>query len=438
VGVQNTFSRLRALTGSADTLRGQLARSVAGLSGLQLVRMFLALATSVILARTLGVEGYGPYAYVLGLVTLLALPAHAGLPPLLVREVATYEQAGQRGLMRGVTRRAHQLALALGLLTGGVTATIVLTRAGGPSDRDAMIAVSATLIPLLALSRVREAILQGQRRVVASRFPEMVVRPVVFLLLVGGLFVAGRLEPLAALVAQLGATAVALGVLSVILARASRGPHPPPEYDDRRWRSALLPFSAIAGVSYLNTEVFVPLVGMLASDAEVAYFRVAMSLGLLVAVPLTVVESVIHPHVARLYSAREQARLLRMVSRAGLVALVLSLPVVLVLGPFGRSILHLMYGTDYTHAYPPLLVLVAGFAVVNLIGPSMQLLYATAFETDALWISLASLALIAGMSLLWIPSHGALGAAIAFAVAKVVRAAAFRWWAHRRLSGAAT
>jgi O-antigen/teichoic acid export membrane protein len=42
----------------------------------------------VLLARMLGAEGYGIYAYAFALVTLLAMPAKAGLPQLVVRETA--------------------------------------------------------------------------------------------------------------------------------------------------------------------------------------------------------------------------------------------------------------------------------------------------------------------------------------------------------------
>jgi O-antigen/teichoic acid export membrane protein len=44
--------------------------------------------TAVLLARMLGAEGYGIYAYAFALVTLLAMPAKAGLPQLVVRETA--------------------------------------------------------------------------------------------------------------------------------------------------------------------------------------------------------------------------------------------------------------------------------------------------------------------------------------------------------------
>jgi O-antigen/teichoic acid export membrane protein len=125
-----------------------------------------------------------------------------------------------------------------------------------------------------------------------------------------------------------------------------------------------------------------------------------------------------------------------MVARAGLFSLLLSLPVVIVFVTFGHEILNVMYGDSYAEAYLPLLALAGGFAVVNVIGPSMQLLYATAYEKDALTISLLSLIAITVLSVVWIPTHGALGAALTFAIGKTARAIAFRIWAHRRLNQA--
>ena len=58
----------------------------------------LGFLTTVLLARLLGAEGYGIYAYAYALVMLLAMPAQSGLPNLIVRETA-------RGLAEGTPDR---------------------------------------------------------------------------------------------------------------------------------------------------------------------------------------------------------------------------------------------------------------------------------------------------------------------------------------------
>ena len=56
--------------------------------------------STVLLARLLGAEGYGLYAYALALVTLVGTPVHTGLPILVVRQTASGMASGQYNLVR--------------------------------------------------------------------------------------------------------------------------------------------------------------------------------------------------------------------------------------------------------------------------------------------------------------------------------------------------
>jgi ABC-type sugar transport system permease subunit len=69
-------------------LRSRLAREAFWTVVLKSANTLLGFVTTVLLARLLGAEGYGIYAYALALVSLLAMPAHAGLPNLVLRETA--------------------------------------------------------------------------------------------------------------------------------------------------------------------------------------------------------------------------------------------------------------------------------------------------------------------------------------------------------------
>jgi len=395
----------------------------------------IALATSVLMARTLGVEDYGVYSYVLGLVFLFALPAYAGLPPFLVREVSNYHSAENPGLLTGLIRRAHQVALFLGVFIMLLVLGFVIWKGGrGVDEKTHLMLIAAMTIPLLAVIQVRTGILQGFTLIIQSRIADTIVRPVVFLVIVLILFFVGTLTPFSALFAQLMSLAVTLIVVSVLLKRQLKGVSADPVFDDQRWKRSILPFSAIAGVSYLNSELVIPLVGMLASKPEVAYFKVAISIAILVSAPLTIVEATIHPHITRVFASGEKARLFRMVSLAGIAALLVSLPLAAVLIGFGQEVLEFVYGSEYSEAYWPLAIIVTGFLIVNLVGPSMLLLHATHYESDALVISIAGAGLTVLLCLTLIPEKGALGAALAITISKVARALAFRIWAQFRIN----
>lgn len=428
------FKRILS-SGQGETLRARLIRGAAGVGGFKLLSLPIALVTSVLLARTLGVDGYGVYSYVLGLVFLFALPAYAGLPPFLVREVSNYHRAESTGLLNGLIRRAHQVALTLGIAITLAVLGFATWKAWRGGDEEAyLILIAALMIPFLAIIQVRAAILQGLTFVIQSRISDMLVRPVVFLIVVLVLFFVGGLNPFSALFAQLTAIVVTLGVVSILLKRQMKGLHIGPVYHDKRWKKSVLPFSAIAGVSYLNSELIIPLVGLLASSSEVAYFKVAISIAILVSAPLTIVEATIHPHVTRVFASGEKVRLFRMVSLAGVAALLVSLPLVVLLIVFGQEVLAFVYGLEYSDAYWPLAIIVIGFLIVNLIGPSMLLLHATDYENDALVISVVGAGLTVLLCIILIPEKGAVGAALAITISKVARALAFRIWAQLRIN----
>jgi len=116
--------RLATLMGPAASLRGRLIRGGLGSLALKLGSTALGFLLAILLARTLGPEGYGVYAFVFAIVSLLAIPTQLGLPQLVVRETAKAQAAEQWGLMRGLWRWS---TLAVWLFSSGV---LVLAFAG--------------------------------------------------------------------------------------------------------------------------------------------------------------------------------------------------------------------------------------------------------------------------------------------------------------------
>ena len=148
-------------------LSAYLIRCASGTFVLRVAASGLAFLTSVVLARLLGAEGYGVYAYAMALVTLLGVPATLGLPPLMVREVAACRARLAWGEMRGLLRRANQTVL-LGSLGFALLAGLISWVLAPRFDQTALIAfwVALIMLPLTAFLEINGATLQGLRRVV--------------------------------------------------------------------------------------------------------------------------------------------------------------------------------------------------------------------------------------------------------------------------------
>jgi O-antigen/teichoic acid export membrane protein len=159
-------------------LAGQLARGGAGSLAIKAATTLLGFVLAILLARILGPEGYGIYAYVFALVSVLAIPAQFGLPNLIVRETAKANVNKHWGLMLGVWRWAT-------VMTGVFSAILVFIAAGMAwlfvdrfSDRQLETFLwGLTLVPLIALANLRGAALRGLHKVVLGQIPERVLRP---------------------------------------------------------------------------------------------------------------------------------------------------------------------------------------------------------------------------------------------------------------------
>src|SRR5690606_1161924 len=108
--------------------------------------------STVLLARLLGAEGYGLYAYALALVTLVGTPVHTGLPILVVRQTASGMASGQYNLVRGAWLWTTKVTLVLSAGLMMVAGLIALLSAGsiGPTVYE-LVTLGLPLIPLVAL-----------------------------------------------------------------------------------------------------------------------------------------------------------------------------------------------------------------------------------------------------------------------------------------------
>lgn len=107
------LSRLHRLVGGSSSFHSQLVRGGAASALIQVVNRLLALGLGVVLARGLGTEGYGIYAYAFALMTLLMVFADLGMPTLLMREVAANQASHDWPRLHGVVVGAFNTKLKL-------------------------------------------------------------------------------------------------------------------------------------------------------------------------------------------------------------------------------------------------------------------------------------------------------------------------------------
>lgn len=376
----------------------------------------------VVLARSLGPDGYGVYALVFAIVSVLAIPAQFGLPNLVMREVAGAVAREEWAYLKGILKWSNLAALGLSAVLIAVAWVLMSMSASVPPAMKAAFKYGLWLIPLLALSNLRSGALKGFGFVVVGQLPEFIVRPLLIVVLVGvssGFLTEGRLDPSYAMAMHVIAAIISF-LIGALLLRRSKPIElrrvRTAEYRSGVWSRAALPLALFAGMQVLNMHIDVLILGLYVPDESVGVYRAAVQVAALVAFGLQVVNMVVAPQFARLHALRESALLKRVWVLSAVASIVIALPAVLVLVFAGNVVLNFVFGEAYVVAAGALTVLACGQLVNASVGSVGLLLNMTGFEgLTARTIALAAACNVL-MNMILIPPYGILGAAIATAV----------------------
>jgi O-antigen/teichoic acid export membrane protein len=418
------FQGLLALQ-RGDGLRARLIRGGLGSAGIQAANRVLGLAMGVVLARTLGAEGYGVYAYAFSIMSLLMVAAEAGVPTLLMREAAASEGRGEWGHLRGILRRAGQF-VALASTTISLLGLLVVWWQSESLTPAVLYTTTLMLLvlPLSAGAKTLAHAMMGLHRVVIGQAVDMLLRPVLVLGLVGTVFLLWPewQQPQVAMAAQLLAALVVLIVGWLVLRRLTPAPARTarPVYQTRAWLRSALPFTLIGGALVVSHQTDIIMLGWFAPSSEVGAYRVATQGALLVAFSLQVANASFSPNFAHFYARQDFSRLQNMVMASARVIMVVSLPLVLVFLLWGDVLAAYIFGHEFEQSYHALAILSVGQFLAGgfgCIGVLMSMSGRERILAKGLWTSSV---LNVFLNLILVPLYSGMGAAIATSVSWLI------------------
>ncbi len=435
--------RAKASRGRLQRLHGVEKALILGASGtalLNVAQIFFNFFVTLSLAHLLGASGVGIYAYAFAWASVLAVPSALGLTPLVIRHVAAYRAQGEWGLLRGLLARVnHAVLLSSALLvSGGAVASLVVN--GARREFLYPVLVSLLLIPIVALTSIRQATMQGLGRVVLGRTPETLVAPALFLVLIGSTWIlAVDLSATWAVALQVTAALVALVIGVVLLRRVlpRRVAAERSEYDMKAWVRSAIPLLLFALVQALNVQIEVILLGALDSAASAGLFSVAARIAGLVAFVMVAVGYPLSPMIARLHAEGQTALLERTVRRAATTVFLASVPIALGVVVLARPLLGL-FGAEFEVAELALILIVVAQLAFAATGFAGTVLAMTGHESWLIRGVAAGAVLNAGLNALLIPPFGLNGAAVASTIASTTMSVCLAYFARRRAGVPAT
>ncbi len=415
------LSLIEGRSGS-DSVRGRVLSSMGGLVALRIGFSGLSFLGTVALARILGAEGYGTYSYALAWVLLLGIPAILGTDQLLVREVATSLTRGDWPALRGLLRAANGAVLtssltlaALAALGAGLWAT------HWTSATYQTFLITLILLPVIALTRVRQGTMQGLHQVASGALPEQLIQPALFLGLITGAAWLGPVVAPAAMALQVASAAVAFGAGAWLLHRAIPLParSAEPIYRWAEWGPSALRLMFVASANVLCGQADTLILGTLKGPEAVGTYSISHRGADFITFIQQAQNTAFASTAAGLFAAGDLARLQAMVTRLTRWMVIGALPLALVMIVFGNYFLR-FYGPQFAGARLTLAIMgTAQFLNVSF-GPAILLLTMTGHENDAARaIGFGAVANII-LTFLLVPGWGAEGAAVAYGLSVVI------------------
>ena len=388
-----------------------LLRKAGGSAVLKASSLLLGFLTSILLARTLGPDEFGRYVFAFSVISLAALPVGTALNQFIMRESARAFALDSPALIKGLIKRSFVWVPSIGLLV----CVSLWCWVSGRSD-DATFIWGLPIIPLMALVALRTELLRGAGLILQSQWPDMVLRPLSFVVLTCGLMITSALTAVTALVAYGLALVVTLCTVvwlfrSGIATKKYRETQA--EFDDGRWLRSMPWFMAISAIGAGSTLSGAIILGLVNADvSQVAAFQLGLSFSALVGLPLVIVNLVVGPQITQWWEAGDKDSCVALLSQMTRLAACVSLVGGAAVLYLPEIILGVFYGDAYEYGVKTLQVLVVSQMVNVAFGPVGLALTLSGFERQAFTGQLVGLMMSLSVTVMLVGEYGAAGAAV--------------------------
>jgi O-antigen/teichoic acid export membrane protein len=407
-----------------ESVTGVMARGASASLVIHVIGTGLALILQVLLARILGKENFGLYAYSISWITVLASAGMLGTDVATLRFVPAYLGKGQWSLTRGFIR-GSLIAVLIASCSIGLSVALILIaiRRFIEPGLSATLLTGCMLLPVLATLFVQSARLQALKRIVLAQMPREVVRNVLILAAVVLYPVLVGAKPGApyAMMANVAATALVLVFVSAALFRCMpaevRAAHP--QYRWKEWTGTAGTIMVLGGFSLALSNVDVIMIGTLLDPTQAGIYSAASRIAILISFGLIAVNMIAAPIISDLYARGLLSDLQSTLTLAVQAVFGVSLAAGAFLTVGGKWVLGL-FGFEFIASYHALLILIVGQIVNASAGSVALIMMMTGHHKQAAIILSIVFGLDLLLNLMLIPLFGIEGGAIATSISMVL------------------
>ena len=349
-----------------------VTRSLVSSTLMRVVSALLTFFNGVVFARILGPEFYGHYVLILSWISLCYFVSTAGLPTLVLREVALSSARGQKGQVKGVlifSFFSFLCLLAFCILAYWLSRAVF--DVAMPIGNKGWV-VWATVL-LWGASILMESATRGLGYTSIGQVGELLLRPggtmVVFLLL----YVAresGDIDNHTALIALFSATALSAAFSTAAFVWYQRSVvHEAPQFEFRSWIRGGIYSSGATILIACSYPLSFLMVGNLLGSADLGVYRVAYQVSVAAGMGLLAAKVVIAPQAASALSNGSKTAITEVYRRSIAACLLFSVPATVALLLFPQTILSGVFGQEYIGGANSTQILAVGVLINSLFGP---------------------------------------------------------------------
>ncbi|GEM_PF-1841020 len=417
--------------------RGPIARGSITSMIIRVAGIGLAFLQSVLMARLLGAEGLGIVSVTIAVVQLAANISVLGLASLAVREIAAMRVDGNS---KGIGRFLLGAILVLCLVSAMASAFALLAF----EILDETLAIYTSIlpfalgaVPVIAFIYLWRGTALGFGDVAGGQIPHDVARPLLLCLWLGPLFLGA---------ASLTHVTFMQGYLAVNVLVALLGgwfvwrnlrqlPKGTSKAEQPRIGEHLrkaMPFLGISLLLLLQSDLATMMLAALAGPEQAGLYQPVGRMAALLLLPNQVVAARFDSRASELWQAGEKERLVHITRSFTRVTTLATLALALPLAAAAWFILH-AFGAEFVQMAPAVWIMAAGYVLAASLGPAGRLNVTAGNAAISFRWTAGAIVLNLAAGTLLIPPLGALGAAIAMALALLAHALGQSFSARRNL-----
>lgn len=396
--------------------------------------------SSIVLARYLGTEQYGLYAFMIWFLSLAALVVSLGMKEMTKRFVG--EAVGQQNMntVKGLVQLHLVIRGAAALLTCGLIIALssFLARLFDvPPDSTYFMLIAILLLPYILLaifSGIFAAFQKYEYAAYVGLITSLLRVAAVIIVVFSGF---GVKE---VLIAYMGVWALGIPMGLFLLSRLVplRDLLSPSRLEPQTRNSALkysMAALGIHGVDYfLWRQAEVMFLGIYRSVEEVGFYNIAHKIPSMAMhlVPLAM-GKVLLPTVAEQFGRGDMEKVKTIYVTAARYLMMLSFPIAAGGIALARPIINILYGYEYAPAVVLMQIVCVPFALRGIIHSVSSIIYGLKEPVFILKIGIILICISIGLNLWLIPKYGAIGAVIATSVPRMIALPIYIRFVSRKL-----